>query len=110
MTAALLLAFVTLAAGIPAVASSRAFDLNLDAPRPSRAPVFAVEQDDDVALRVESENAVDVHLHGYDIAVTASKTKPATIRFVARASGRFPIEVHRKDGHRVVGYVEVRPR
>jgi hypothetical protein len=36
--------------------------------------------------------------------------EPATMRFVARASGRFPIEIHSKDGRRVVGYIEVRPR
>lgn len=110
MTAALLLAVSISGGGTPAFAASRAFDLDIDASAPGRAPVFAVEQGDDVALRVEGEKAVDVHLHGYDVAVTVSKTKPATMRFVARASGRFPIEVHGKDGHRVVGYVEVRPR
>ncbi len=105
-----MVAFLAVAFGMPSFASPRAFELNLDAPATGRVPVFAVEQGDDVAVRIESESAIDVHLHGYDIAGTASKTKPATIRFAARASGRFPIEVHRKDGHRVVGYVEVRPR
>ena len=110
MTTALLLAVTVLASRMPAFAAARTFDLNIDARAPGRVAVFAVEQDDDVALTVESESVVDVHLHGYDVGVTVSKAKPATIRFVARASGRFPIEIHRKDGHRIVGYVEVRPR
>jgi len=110
MTVLIFLALAVLSARLPAFAASCTFELDVDAAVPRRAPVFMVQQGDEVALCVESKSALDVHLHGYDVAANVSKMEPATMRFVARASGRFPIEIHSKDGRRVVGYIEVRPR
>lgn len=103
-------ALVLVSAGSVATAASRAFDIDIDETSARRASAVVVQQGDDVALRISSDKPVDVHLHGYDIAATASKAKPANLQFVARIAGRFPIEIHSSGRERVVAYVEVHPR
>ena len=49
------------------------------------------------------------HLHGYDIEITVEEGKPQTMAFRARATGRFPIEMH-GGRHTVLVYLEVHPR
>lgn len=51
-------------------------------------------QGDEVTLRVASDRALDLHLHGYDIERTAAPGMPAVFTFTARATGRFPMETH----------------
>ena len=49
---------------------------------------------DDVALRWTSDQAVTLHLHGYDIETKVPARGTAEMRFCARAAGRFPVERH----------------
>jgi heme/copper-type cytochrome/quinol oxidase subunit 2 len=70
-----------------------------------------VQQGDDVTIHVTTTDApIEVHLHGYDIEQTATPAMAASMHFIARASGRFPIEIHRQGKQRVIGYLEVHPR
>lgn len=46
-----------------------------------------------VVIRVTSDVADHVHLHGYDLIADVAPGKPATIRFTASAPGRFEIEL-----------------
>jgi hypothetical protein len=72
--------------------------------------VIAVQQGDEVSVHVITDTPIEVHLHGYDIEQTATPAKAASIHFAARASGRFPIEIHVAGRQRVIGYLEVHPR
>lgn len=74
--------------------------------------VVRVRQGDDVTLRWTTDRTLTLHLHGYDIETRLSPAAPASMRFTARASGRFPIEshAHGQGGHRVLAHVEVLPR
>jgi hypothetical protein len=79
-------------------------------PRDKR--LVRVRQGDDVTLRWTTDRPIAVHLHGYDLEQPLAPGPPVDMRFRARASGRFPIEVHAhgKEGERVLGYLEVHPR
>ena len=74
--------------------------------------VIRVRQGDAVTLRWTSDQALTLHLHGYDIEQRLSPGTPGTMSFAARATGRFAIEVHAGPGGReaTLGYLEIHPR
>lgn len=59
--------------------------------------VLAVDKDDVVRLRVTSEEAGEIHLHGYRIEMKVSPGAPHELGFKARATGRYRIEWHPAD-------------
>ena len=79
-------------------------------PAPQR--VVRVPQGEEVTLRWTTDLPVTLHLHGYDIETAVKPGAPATMTFRARATGRFPITLHRAHGgaEATLGYVEVHPR
>jgi hypothetical protein len=94
-------------------AESRAFELAVrDGKLPADQRVVRVRQGDEVTLRWTTDKALAIHLHGYDIEMPLSPAAPVEMRFTARASGRFPVEIHAhgRGGHRVLAHVEVHPR
>jgi hypothetical protein len=74
--------------------------------------VIRVQRGDAVTLRWTSDRALTLHLHGYDIEQRLDPGTTTTMSFVARAAGRFAIEIHGGPGGRAstLGYLEVRPR
>ena len=78
---------------------------------PEDRRVVRVQQGDEVMLRWTTDRPVTLHLHGYDIEEKLAPGTPVSMRFAARATGRFPIEIHGAGGgERIVGYLEVHPR
>jgi hypothetical protein len=74
-----------------------------------------VGQGDVVELRWSSDVKHILHLHGYDIETEVRPGSPVTMRFVAFATGRFPVEIHgdsrgSSHGEAVLLYLEVRPK
>jgi hypothetical protein len=81
-------------------------------------PTFAVVRGDIAVLRWTSDEAVTIHLHGYDVALALAPGKGATMRVPATAAGRFPITSHgfggaaKHGGHhreQPLAFLEVRP-
>jgi hypothetical protein len=99
-------------AAAAATAEPRTFDLQVKGGRlPPNQSVVRVRQGDEVTLKWTSDQAVTLHLHGYDLEAKVAPPAPAEMRFTARAAGRFPIEVHGAAGkHATLGYLEVHPR
>ena len=68
-----------------------------------------------VTLRWIADRPTVLHLHGYDIELALVPAVPTEMSFDARATGRFPIELHeygevgRPGGHRALLYLEVHP-
>ncbi len=95
-----------------AVAEPRLIELALRNGRlPEDRRVVRVTQGDEVTLRWTTDRAFTLHLHGYDIEEKLAPGAPVAMRFTARATGRFPIEVHDASGaERIIGYLEVHPR
>jgi hypothetical protein len=76
-----------------------------------------VSQGDAVRLRWSTDRPIILHLHGYDIEAKVVPGAVAEMAFVARVTGRFPVEEHKPDAsgthsHGEVPLVrlEVRPR
>lgn len=76
---------------------------------------ITVMQGQQVTLRWLCDEAVDIHLHGYDIELRVAANIPTEMSFVARATGRFPITSHgfgsggEKHRHGALLYLEVYP-
>jgi len=78
-----------------------------------------VTQGESIELGWQSDEAAELHLHGYDISFKVSPEAPAIVTFKARATGRFPITSHGfgnpkgqepGDGHETLLYLEVYPQ
>ena len=84
-----------------------------------------IKQDDMVTLKIEADEAGQLHLHGYDVEKAISPGQVIDLYFVANATGRFRITFHsdevgagsegeHKEGgeeeETTIGFVEVQPR
>lgn len=90
--------------------ASRRFELRIENGRlTNAAKTLQVRRGDAVELIWSADRRSVLHLHGYDIEITVDAAKPQTMAFRARATGRFPIEMH-GGRHTVLVYLEVHPR
>ena len=94
------------------MAEPRVFPLRLRNGRlPEDQRVVRVRQGDEVTLTWTTDRPVTLHLHGYDIEEKLVPGTPVAMRFTARATGRFAIEIHGAEGpEKIVGHLEVHPR
>jgi FtsP/CotA-like multicopper oxidase with cupredoxin domain len=76
-----------------------------------------VRQGDSVELTFTSDEAAELHLHGYDQLLAVEPNAAATLRLTAKTAGRFSLEAHgfgrdakRGRNHAVLLYLEVYPR
>jgi hypothetical protein len=73
-----------------------------------------ITEGDVIELVWTSDEATELHLHGYDLEVHVRPNEPATMVIEAYATGRFPITSHGWDeggnGHDALTYLEVYPR
>jgi heme/copper-type cytochrome/quinol oxidase subunit 2 len=67
-----------------------------------------VNQGDNVAIKVTSDKADELHLHGYDKEVELEAGVPVELSFKADKSGRFVIELHKSDTE--IAALEVQPQ
>lgn len=83
----------------------------------SPGQVIRVTEGEKLALRWSSDEAVELHLHGYDVEVAVKAGQPAEMEFEANVSGRFPVTSHgfagqhneHAHGHKTLLYIEVYP-
>jgi len=68
-----------------------------------------VTEGDDVRIDWTTDEATDLHLHGYDIETRVAPGRAASMTFRAHTAGRFPVSAH-NFGHRILLYLEVYPR
>jgi hypothetical protein len=108
-------AFIVCAAG--ARAADLTFDLRIERGQvPANMRLIRVKQGDSVTLRWTADRTTILHLHGYDIELKVEPGAVADMPFTARATGRFPVSVHKPQaagGHThdpPLIHVEVHPR
>jgi FtsP/CotA-like multicopper oxidase with cupredoxin domain len=95
--------------------SRRVIDVRIEN-RKVVAPTAAIRitEGDVVELRWTSDEAVELHLHGYDMEIQVRPEQPAAMVIEATATGRFPITSHgwgaAGHGHDALTYLEVYPR
>ncbi len=83
-----------------------------DIVRPAQGtPTLRLLMGDQIELNWNVDAIMDLHLHGYKLEVLATPGVSALMAFRARATGRFPVEIHDERGrHRTILYIEVHPR
>ena len=75
------------------------------------APTLRFLMGDQIEINWNVDVIMDLHLHGYKLEVRATPGVSALMTFRARATGRFPVEIHDERGrHRTILYIEVHPR
>ena len=77
------------------------------------ARTIRVKQGDQVQLNWKTDEKAVLHLHGYDIETNVARGKPASMKFTAKATGRFPVTSHGfgdGHGHSALIYIEVLPK
>lgn len=102
------------------VADARTVDITIEN-RTVTSPgqVLRVSEGEKIVLRWSSDEAVELHLHGYDVKLDVAAGQPAEMKFEATASGRFPVTSHGFAGqldehghghqHKTLLYIEVYP-
>jgi len=70
--------------------------------------VLRVRQGERLTVRVSSDSADELHLHGYDLRARVSPEAAAVLQFTADRTGRFGLELHK--AHRELGALEVYPQ
>lgn len=117
---AMIIAIAVLAAGaFPAPsgygAGTRTVDIELRNGKVVGKNSVRVTKSDSVLLRWSSDRRIELHLHGYDVTATVNPGTPAEMKVLARATGRFPVEIHGQGGpggghgHRTIFHLEVYP-
>lgn len=101
-------------AGAPASAASNAaqgkdvFDLVVkDGKLASGQPVMQIHQGERVVLRITSNAADELHLHGYDLTAQLTPQETTVLEFNANRTGRFTLELHKANTE--LGALEVYP-
>jgi hypothetical protein len=90
-------------------ATETVFELVLAQGRLVSGPaVLRVHQGDKLTVRVSSDTADELHLHGYDLHARVSPEAAAVLQFTADRTGRFGLELHK--AHRELGALEVYPQ
>ena len=73
-----------------------------------------VDEGERLELRIASDEAGELHLHGYDVTIPLEAGKTTTKIIDATVAGRFPIAAHgfggHSHGHKPLLYLEVYPR
>jgi hypothetical protein len=90
-SAAVFLGFALLGAAT----AEREFDISIVQRRvEGSTSTIRVKRGDSVILRWRTDEAVSLHVHGYDIQANLSPASSTRMRFEAGVAGRFPITVH----------------
>jgi len=86
---------VLLGLALPGAATpEREFDISIVGRRiEGNNATISVKRGDSVILRWRTDEAVSLHVHGYDIEATLSPAS-SRMRFEAGVAGRFPITAH----------------
>jgi FtsP/CotA-like multicopper oxidase with cupredoxin domain len=92
----------------PPLADAREFTFEIAAGAARGPAQLIVREGERVTLRVRSDAADELHLHGYDISVPLPAGEEVVLKFVASNAGRFELELHR--AHLELGALEVHPR
>lgn len=67
-----------------------------------------LKRDDPVVLTIVADVADELHVHGYNLHARLEPHKPATIKFVAKRTGRFSFELHKSGAE--LGVFEIYPK
>ncbi len=85
----------------------RAFEVSIADGEMSPEEISA-RKGDRVTLNIESDEPIELHVHGYDVEREVGPGEPGRLSFEADLTGRFEIENHETEEE--LGELQVRPR
>ena len=85
----------------------KTFDVSIEDGEMSPEEISA-RKGDRVTLSIESDEPLEVHVHGYDVEREVEPGRAAELSFKADLTGRFEIENHETEEE--LGELQVRPR
>lgn len=88
--------------------TAREFEFEVKQGKVTGPPHLQVLQNERVILRVRSDVADELHVHGYELSAPLPAGELVSLTFVAGRSGRFEVELH--GAHQELGALEVQPR
>jgi hypothetical protein len=96
-------------AALPALAEPEPISIVVKGGKPVPGPrIVKLKRDDPVVMHVVSDMADELHVHGYNLQVALKPNEPATLKFVARRTGRFSFELHKSGAE--LGVFEIYPK
>lgn len=103
---------MAVAPAVDAAASGKTFTVRIAAPGAQQEqPVFQITENDDITIRVLSEQTGTVMLHGLTDSVVVARNGEALVHFKAIHTGRFPLHLHGESGSHVeLAVMEILPR
>ena len=99
---AITIALVSIVACGQGAAKEHTFELNIERRQLTDSePLLVVSQKDVVTIKLEVDEPLLFHLHGYDIEREVAPGPAVILNFTAEATGSFPFTIHGKeeDGH-----------
>jgi hypothetical protein len=94
---------------MPVQAEQRTVNVTIEKGSPvGGVQAIRLVRNDDLVLTVNSDQADELHLHGYNLHLHLQPATPGTLRFRATRSGRFSAELH-KAGREVIVF-EIYPK
>ncbi len=89
-------------------------ELILDLSSEMPPPTLSISQGESLRLEVRTAEAIELHLHGYDLMAVAAPGAPAVFVFEALHSGRFALVAHGADDllgreEAALAYLEILP-
>ena len=109
--------YLALACAVPVRAAGPiAIDIDVRKRKPEGGVrTVRLERDDTFALRVRSDEKLEVHIHGYEVLMRVAAGASASVQVTARLVGRFPVTAHIPQGagkhvEPTLLYLEVHPR
>jgi len=90
----------------------KTFHVEIENTKPGVAtPVLKATQGDSLTIDITSDRPGTLEIHGYQRKIDVAPGSVATLSFVANIAGRFPVDLHARDGrHLDVTALEVQPR
>jgi hypothetical protein len=93
-------------AAAPAAAAAE-FEFDIAQGKVRGPPALQATAGQRVTLRVRSDIADELHVHGYDLSAPVPANEPVALTFIAAHAGRFEIELHHANLE--LGALEVQP-
>lgn len=91
-------------------AETRRIEIRFEHGKTVGGDVVRMQQNETVQFVWISDQAMSLHLHGYDVEVTLAPNAPHSTELKAFATGRFPLTNHGAGhGHKALMYLEVLP-
>ncbi|MHC9511465.1 hypothetical protein [Kangiella sp. M94] len=87
-------------------------DVNIVQGKVEGEDTLRFNQNEKITITIKSDKPIELHVHGYDIALSLKANDVATLEFDAVTAGRFAVtqhDAHGSDSHGAIFYIEIYP-